>query len=194
MNWFDILVAIALLMAFFNGLQKGLVVQLVSLVGLILAIFFAGQLAKNILPWILEVSELSLNVASVISYIAAFALIMVVVSLIGSAIQKLIDAVHLSFLNKLLGAVISLGISTVILSLILNLVLMLDPQEKIIKRNIKENSFFYEKIKRVVPAIVPYLNSDAWEQYVPEKYRDQIENTNPDTDETNSTEVSTINM
>lgn len=196
LNWFDIVVAIVLILAFFNGLQKGLVMQLVSLVGLILAVIFAGQLAKNILPWFMEVVQLSSNVASVVAYIVAFALIMVVVSLIGNLIQKFMEAVHINFLNKLLGGVIALGISMVILSLILNLVLMLDTKERIIKQETKENSFFYNRVQMVVPAIVPYLNSDIWEEYVPKKYRYQIEQENPEIEENqpDSTGISTINL
>lgn len=185
LNWFDIVVAIVLILAFFNGLQKGLVMQLVSLVGLILAVIFAGQLAKNILPWFMEVVQLSSNVAPVVAYIVAFALIMVVVSLIGNLIQKFMEAVHINFLNKLLGGVIALGISMVILSLILNLVLMLDTKERIIKQETKENSFFYNRVQMVVPVIVPYLNSDIWEEYVPKKYRNQIEQENPEIEENN---------
>lgn len=196
LNWFDIVVAIVLILAFFNGMQKGLVMQLVSLVGLILAVFFAGQLAKNILPWLMEVVQLSSNVAPVVAYIVAFALIMVVVSLIGNLIQKFMEAVHINFLNKLLGGVIALGISMVILSLILNLVLMLDTKERIIKQETKENSFFYNRVQMVIPAIVPYLNSDIWEEYVPKKYRDQIEQENPEIEENqpDSTGISTINL
>ncbi len=196
LNWFDIVVAIVLILAFFNGLQKGLVMQLVSLVGLILAVIFAGQLAKNILPWLMEVVQLSSNVAPVVAYIVAFALIMVVISLIGNLIQKFMEAVHINFLNKLLGGVIALGISMVILSLILNLVLMLDTKERIIKQETKENSFFYNRVQMVVPVIVPYLNSDIWEEYVPKKYRNQIEQENPEIEENqpDSTGISTINL
>ena len=196
LNWFDIVVAIVLILAFFNGLQKGLVMQLVSLVGLILAVIFAGQLAKNILPWFMEVVQLSSNVAPVVAYIVAFALIMVVISLIGNLIQKFMEAVHINFLNKLLGGVIALGISMVILSLILNLELMLNTKERSIKQETKENSFFYNRVQMVVPVIVPYLNSDIWEEYVPKKYRNQIEQENPEIEENqpDSTGISTINL
>jgi len=69
-----------------------------------------------------------------------------------------------------------MGTTVVVLSILLNLILMLDGEEKIIKPNIKQKSFFYEKVRVAVPAIVPYLNKEVWEEFVPEKYRKQIEN------------------
>lgn len=173
LNWFDIVITITLVVAFFSGFHKGLVRQLINLITLIIGIAFAGHLAKIFLPWLLQVTELSYTVASVISYLMAFGIIMVILSIIGSIIQELIKIVHLNFLNKLLGSFVSIGIAAIVLSLILNLILILDPKEEIIKKETKQNSFFYEHIQIVVPTLFPYLNSDVWEQYFHKKYRDK---------------------
>lgn len=168
LNWFDIVVAIALIISFFNGLQKGLVLQLFNLAGLLIAIVFAGQAANYILPWLIEITGFALNVASVLSYIISFGLIMALAGLVGAVINNFLKAINLNFLNKLLGGVASIAISIIILSLILNLVLMIDTKRTIIKDEVRENSFFYEHIRVVVPLIVPYLDKDIWEERIPE--------------------------
>ena len=61
------------------------------------------------------------------------------------------------------------------LSIILNIVLMLDKNENLIKKEIKEESFFFERVEAVVPAVVPYLDKDLWDKYIPENYREEIE-------------------
>lgn len=53
---------------------------------------------------------------------------------------------------------------------------MLDKRENIINSEIKQESFFFKRVEAVVPAIVPYLNKEFWEEYIPENYRNEIEN------------------
>lgn len=179
LNWFDIIITIALITAFASGFRQGLIRQLINLCGLILGVVFAGQTAKIILPWLLQITHIPHNIASVVSYLMAFAIIMAIIALLGSIIQKFIAIIHLGFFNKLLGSMVSIGTATVVLSLILNVVLMLDPKEKIIKKETKEDSFFFERIQIVIPAIVPYLNKEVWKQYIPEQQKETIQTFSP---------------
>ena len=105
LNWFDIIIAIALITAFASGFRQGLIRQLINLCGLILGVVFAGQTAKIILPWLLQITHIPHNIASVVSYLMAFAIIMAIIALLGSIIQKFIAIIHLGFFNKLLGSI-----------------------------------------------------------------------------------------
>lgn len=175
MNWFDLLIALLLLIALVNGYRKGLIMQLVGLATLVLAAIFGGRLAEKILPEIHRLIEISPDAARVLSFVLAFALIAIVLSLVGKMLQQFIDVVLLSFINRLSGAVIALGTMMLLLSIILNLVLLLDKEEVVIKREIREDSFFFERVEAVVPALVPYLNQALWDGFIPEKYREEIE-------------------
>jgi len=175
MNWFDLLVGILLLIAFINGYRKGLIMQLVGLATLVLAAIFGGRLAGRILPEITRLTELSPDAARVLSFVLAFALIAIVLSLIGRLIQKFIDVVFLSFINRMLGSVIAAGTMMLLLSIILNLVLMLDKNETVINGEIRKESFFFGRVEAVVPAIVPYMNKEFWEGYIPKNYREELE-------------------
>jgi membrane protein required for colicin V production len=175
MNWFDILISILLLIALVNGYRKGLIMQLVGLATIVLAAIFGGRLAESIFPEIIGMINLSPEAAKVLSFIIAFVLIAIVLSIVGRLLQKFIDVVLLSFFNRLLGAVIAVGTMMLFLSIILNLVLMLDKKEVVIKKEIREESFFFERVEAVVPAIIPHLNQEFWNEYVPENYREEIE-------------------
>lgn len=176
MNWFDILVTVLLLVALVNGYRKGLIMQLVGLATIVLAAIFGGRLAAMILPELDRLVNFTPEVARVISYVLAFALIAVVISLIGGLLERFINVVFLSFVNRLAGAVIAVGTMMVFLSVLLNLVLMLDQRETAITPEVKEESFFFHRVEAVVPAIVPYLDQELWDEYVPERYREEIEN------------------
>ena len=175
MNWFDLLIALLLLIALVNGYRKGLIMQLVGLATLVLAAIFGGRLAEKILPEIHRLIEISPDAARVLSFVLAFALIAIVLSLVGKMLQQFIDVVLLSFINRLSGAVIALGTMMLLLSIILNLVLLLNKEQVIIKKEIREESFFFERVEAVVPALVPYLNQALWDGFIPEKYREEIE-------------------
>lgn len=175
MNWFDLVVLILMLIALVNGYRKGLIQQLVGLAIIILSAIFGGKLAAYILPELNRFLDLSPNLARVLSFLLAFAAIAIVISLIGNLIQKFVNVILLSFVNRLLGSFIAVGTLIFILSIILNLVLMLDKKENLISKEIKNESFFFERVEAVVPAVVPYLDKELWE-YIPENYREEIEN------------------
>ena len=175
MKWFDLIIGILLLFALFKGYRKGLIMQLVGLATIILSAIFGGQLAKIILPELNKWAHLSPEVSRVISFVIAFVAIALVLALIGRLIQRFIDAVSLSFFNKLLGGVIAVATMMLFLSILLNLVLMLDKKDSIFTKEIKKESFFYRRVESVVPAIVPYLDQELWKEYVPEEYRKEVE-------------------
>ena len=174
-NWFDLTVGILLLIAVINGYRKGLIMQLVGLAILVLSVIFGGRMAEVILPHLTGWINLTPEAARVLSFILAFAVIAIALTLVGRILQKFIDVVLLSFLNRLTGAVIAAATMMLFLSVLLNLVLLLDRNETVISPRIKQESFFYSRVEAVVPAIVPHLNSRFWDEYVPKRYREEIE-------------------
>ena len=126
MNWFDLIIIILLVAAFIKGYSKGLIMQLVGLAAIIIAAIFGGRFAAIILPELNNLLDISPNFARVLSFIIAFSLIAFVILLIGGVIQRFIDVIMLGIINRLLGAVIGVGTIMVFLSIILNLILMLD--------------------------------------------------------------------
>lgn len=175
MNWFDLVILIFLLIALLNGYRKGLIMQLVGLSIIIISAIFGGKLAVIILPELNRLLDISPNITRVLSFVLSFAAISIVISFVGRLLQGFTKVVFLGFVNRLMGSLVAAGTLMFILSIILNLVLMLDIDESLIKKEIKEESFFFERVEAVVPAVVPYLNKKFWEKYVPENFREKIE-------------------
>jgi membrane protein required for colicin V production len=171
MNWFDITIGILLLLAFINGYRKGLVMQLIGLAGILMAVIFGGKFANIILPYLDRVFDLSPQTLHVLSYVIAFVAILLIAALVGQIIERIVDIIFLDFFNRLFGGIIGIATTVIILSLLLNLLLTFDKDERIISAKIKNNSFFFERIEPVVPAIVPYLNKELWNEYIPERYK-----------------------
>ena len=169
MNWFDIIVLIILLGAFIKGMRKGLTLQLAGFVAIIIGAIFAGKVAEKILPYILDVLNISANIAVVLSYALAFLIIIVGVKLIGKMLHTIVEALHIGFINKMLGAVLGVLSASLVLSILVNLTIMLDPEEDIITNRIKTESLCYSSIQKTAPLIVPYLKEEVWEKHIQDK-------------------------
>jgi membrane protein required for colicin V production len=105
MNWLDIVIVIALVLAVFGGLKNGLVNGVVTLAGLIIGIVLAGRYS-DALGAVLPASW------GAAANIAGFAIIVIVVLLIGMVVGKLLrgvlKAIMLGWLDRLGGAVFGL--------------------------------------------------------------------------------------
>lgn len=171
MSWFDIIVLLVLMGAFIRGIQKGLIMQLAGLVALIAGAFFAGRAASIALPYISKIGNISASSATVVSYILAFAIIVFCIKLVGKKLHSLFKALHLSFINKTLGAVLGVLSATIVLSILVNLTIIIDTEETIITKDVKSEALFYTKIQKAVPVIVPYLKKEVWEKYIQERIK-----------------------
>ena len=173
MNWLDIVIGFFLLIAFFEGYRKGLIMQLVVLAGVLIAVIFSGKLANVIQPTLERITDFTPETLQVASYILAFIAIAIVAVVVGRLVETIINVIFLGFFNRLLGGVIAMATTVVIFSLALNLLLILDTDNQIFSERTKSDSFFFNRVETVVPAIVPYLNRELWERYLPEIYREE---------------------
>lgn len=169
MSWFDIIVFLVLLGAFIKGMRKGLAMQLAGLVAIIIGAIFAGKAANIILPYLLGMVNISSNVAVMLSYAIAFIIIVVGIRIIGKMLHNLFEALYIGFLNKILGAALGVISVSLVLSILVNLAVILDTEQDIITENIKTETFFYSKIQKVAPIIVPYLKEEIWEKHIQER-------------------------
>ncbi|MGV8962187.1 MAG: CvpA family protein [Candidatus Saccharimonadaceae bacterium] len=171
MSWFDIIVSLILLGAFIKGMQKGIVMQLAGFTAIIISAIFAGKIAKILLPFLLEKTNISTNFAGVICYILAFMIIVFGIRFIGKMLQSIFEAFQINFLNKIIGGIIGTAGAMILLSILINLAMILDTKEEVITSNLKTNSYLFSRVQVVVPAIVPYLDRNVWKKYIPDKYR-----------------------
>ena len=178
MSWFDIIVSLVILGAFVRGLQKGLVMQLTRFTAIIISAIFAGKIAVMISPFLLNTINISENLARVVAYILSFIVIVFVFFFICKIIHGLFKTLQISFINKIMGAIVAVAGAMIVLSILLNLAVMLDPNEEVISKELKSDSFSYSRVQVVVPAIVPYLNKNMWDKYIPDYLKeDEIEET-----------------
>ncbi len=178
-NIFDIIVAIILIFAFLKGYSKGAIGMAIQLAIVITTIFLGSEIATSISPHLSKNIDIDERWVSIISFILAFLVIAVILTQLGKLIQKIINVINLSLINRLIGGVLSISISMVIMSLALNIIVNFDKQN-IITKGLKEDSFFYDRVISVVPAITPYLDFDNVNDFLNNEKEENKINTNID--------------
>jgi len=160
MNWFDIIIAIILVYAFFRGYRSGFIKQLASLAGIIACILLSSKVSFLILPYLREWGSIPQNLVEPAAFITSFLLIFAVFMILGHMLQTIINTIKLGLLNRLAGAALSIAKWFFIISVIINLLERIDKDRTLIPEDISEKSKTYRYIKPLAPEIATYLKFD----------------------------------
>ncbi|NOR27436.1 MAG: CvpA family protein [Lutibacter sp.] len=155
MNTFDIIIAAFLTFGFVRGLLKGLFVEVASLVALIAGIYgaihfsyFVGNLLAEHVTW-------EERYITIISFAITFAIIVLVIGLLGKMLTKIADFASLGLLNKLFGGIFGVLKVGLILSIILLVFTKLNNTIPFISNEQKANAILYEPVKNLAPTLFP---------------------------------------
>lgn len=155
MNLLDFIILLPMVWLCIRGFQKGLILELASLIGIILGIIAAYYFAGYVQDFIKDHFSFKEHTSRILAYIAIFLAVMLIVYLIGKMVEGVIDVIALGWLNKLLGALIGLAKGIVVVCVILYIFEKTDPRQRVITPGVKEGSFFYDPMMQLVHWVVP---------------------------------------
>lgn len=173
MNVLDIIFLIPLMFALYRGFKKGLIHMIASLAALLLGIFGAMKLRPVFAALLDSVFNIAPEHINAIAFAVAFVTIVLVVHMVAILVNKLIKAVALNLVNRLLGMAFGLLVTAFVISMILWPINQLNSEKQIIKSNHIESSLLYKPLSTFAPAVFPYLKKQDWKQYVPKKKQKQ---------------------
>ncbi len=114
------LIGITLVIIFFiRGYMKGLIVAAFSVLAILLGVMCALKLSGIFAVWLSERNIISSGWAQLLSYIILFVAVMLLVRMIGKALESTLEVAMLGFVNKAVGGVLYTLIACVIWSTIL---------------------------------------------------------------------------
>jgi len=155
MNTFDIILAAILVLGFVRGLNRGLFVEVASLVALIAGIFGAIHFSYFVGNFLADRVSWEENYITIVSFAITFGIIVIVIALIGKLFTKIADFASLGFLNKLLGGIFGALKIGLILSVVLLVFDKINGTVPFISEEHKENAVLYEPIKNLAPTLFP---------------------------------------
>lgn len=166
MNVLDIILAVPMLVLIFFGWKKGLVREIATLVGVLAGIWAALHLSQLVA----ELLGLKGESAVLIAFLVCFVGALVLAWLLGRLVEKLLKATKLSIVNRVSGALLGMVKALCILAVLLNTVVMLDPGQKLLKPDLKENSILYKPVYNTGNKLMESLKQfvadhhDEWEK------------------------------
>lgn len=158
MNWLDITFVCLIGLALVKGLFDGIIKQVVSLIAVVIAFLFSGKAAGVLMPYLAKLEWFEGNTLTVMSYVAAFLVILAACILVAELLHRLIDVTPLGILNHLFGALLGGVTMVLLLSLFLNVWDVIDPKATILFGTTRNESRLYPTVKAIVPTLFPQLD------------------------------------
>ena len=115
----DLIYAVIVILAVFQGYRRGLIVGLFSLVAVIIGLAAAMKLSIVAGKYIGKVINISDEWMPVISFAAVFLIIVLLIRLGARAIEKTIQFAMLGWVNKIGGIIFYAAVYTIVFSVIL---------------------------------------------------------------------------
>lgn len=116
-------------------------------------IFFS----KNFPELIKDIDENYLKIAS---FVFTFLFIIVLISIVGKGVTKILKMVFLGFINKILGGCFGSLKFTLFISLFLVFFDSLNSSFNLVESSVLETSYFYDPIKEVGNKLIEFFNSN----------------------------------
>ena len=143
MTWLDILILLPLLIGLVRGLMRGLVIEVTAIVAIVVGLLGAKLWGTNFALWLITQFAWPEVVCSVVAYALIFLAITLCLNILARLLSRLFRAIHLGWLNRLLGALFGIAKWAVIVLLIVLCVHRLDEQFHFIHDDLKQQSTIY---------------------------------------------------
>ncbi len=163
MNYFDIVVGLILAFALFKGFKNGLIIELASLVALVLGLLGAIKFSDITASYLSE--YINSSHIGLIAFIVTFILIVIGVHLVAKVVDKMVSAIALGPVNRILGAVFSLLKYAFIISVLVAVINGFDRDSKLLSEDMKSKSYLYEPVSSIAPLVFPYLHFDTVKEH-----------------------------
>ena len=110
MNILDIIILICLIPAAVQGLRKGFISQVISIISLVAGVWASVRFADIASQWIAQYITVSEQILKITSFVLIMVIVFIVLALMGKLLEATIKLVMLGWINRLLGMCFSLMI------------------------------------------------------------------------------------
>jgi membrane protein required for colicin V production len=117
MNWLDIVIIILLVVSIISGIISGFIKTLFSLVGLIIGVVLAGRFYVALAGRLSFISDE--NTAKIVAFIIIFAAVAIIAAILGVIFTKIVSAMSLGWINRLLGGIAGLFLGAISIAALL---------------------------------------------------------------------------
>jgi membrane protein required for colicin V production len=158
MTYIDILLCIPLVWGLYKGFTKGLIIEAATLVAFSLGVWGGITFSDYIAQKIKDHLDWNSPYLPIISFAVTFLIIIVFVFLVAKMIQKMIEGVALSAVNKIGGAIFGALKFALMMSVVIFMIDAVEESYPMVSFKTKEKSLLYHPVGKIAPALIPALN------------------------------------
>ena len=162
MNWIDLGIVVILILSLVMGFINGLVKEVASLAALILGIWGAIKFSTFTAGKLYDLFDMTGQYVGIIAFLITFGIIVVLIHFIGILADKVVNAVSLGFVNRLLGIAFGLIKSVLLMSVFFVILNAIDVRRPFLPKERIEESMFYNPISDIAPAIFPIIGEGGF--------------------------------
>lgn len=157
----DIIIIIPLVWFTYKGFSKGLIIELATLIALLLGIYIASNFSFYTADYLRDQFDFHSKYMSIISFTLTFIGVVILVMILGKSLEKAINLLLLSFVNKLSGAAFGFLKISFFLSVLIFILTTFGIEDHIIDEKMQEKSYLYKPIKSIAPFIFPMVKENG---------------------------------
>ena len=141
------------------GFSKGALRQVATLVGLVAGLLLARALYLTVGERMAVEFGTDATVSQIIAFFLIWILVPIALLWVASLLTRVLEVVNLGILNRLAGAVLGGVKYALIVSLAIQLVQFVDPNDQLIAKETKKNSATYYPMEEVGNMFVPTIKN-----------------------------------
>lgn len=155
MNAIDIVFVIALVWAIWTGFRKGFIIELFTFLALFLGLYAGIHFSDYVATLIAGEENVESSYTSTIAFTLTFLAVGAMVYFGGKAFEKVVKAVQLSLVNKLLGSFLGLVKGIFLIGAAVMIFDSFDEKNDFIDQDTKDGSLFYYPVSNFVKFCIP---------------------------------------
>ena len=159
MSWLDIIILLPLLIGLVRGLMKGLITEIIAIAAVVFGFIGAKLWGQAFSAWILTQFTWPQAVGDAVAYALLFLGISIALHFVARLISKLLSAISLGWINRLLGAAFGVAKWSLIVLAIVFCVNKLDMQFHFLQPEVKSSSLLYPYAVKYADRALDYVKS-----------------------------------
>ena len=161
MTWLDIVILLPLLVGLVRGTMRGLITEIIAIAAVILGFIGAKIWGQLFSAWLLSQFTWPQPVCDAVAYALLFLGIAIALNFAGRLLSKLLKAIKLAWVNRLLGATFGLLKWGLIVLAIVFCVNKLDQQFNFLQPELKKQSIIYPEAVKLADKALDYVKNTS---------------------------------
>ena len=157
----DIILIVPIAWFTYKGFSKGLIIELATLIALLLGVYIAGNFSYYTADLLRDSFDFHSKYMSIISFSLTFIAVVFLVMLFGKSLEKVVNMLMLSFVNKLAGAAFGLLKITFVLSILIFILTTFGLEDRLVDKEVQAKSYLYEPVKSIAPFVFPVVKENG---------------------------------